>query len=836
MRRSIGEQSADMLAKTTPKSFEETAQQGKLDSSVSKQGAEIPPALKAGKESRSQTVPRAAGLGLIVPIGIDARNSWTEHREDSCEASRMPSKFIPLGLSATGVDNTQWFDKLRCAADRGDVVCALDALRNLNRLVVNTTSPARSLTFFNLALRACKRCRPPAYLEARRLLLHMRDHGICPDQSTYHEVLAALARAHEWRLAERTFAEMKRELPHVRPSLRIYTSLISAYGKGGQWAKAKLVFEALHEERYEVDTGVYNALLNAALNAAHYNEVYSIFKSMPARGIQHNVTTYNTLLTSHGRQRRLHDMEAAWREMRRIRVEPNETTFSVLITAYGNAEQSDRANQLLDEACKISTLDTSALIFNSALGANVKSGKMKSALRILRQMQQQGIDPTIVTYNTLLMGASAERNWADVARLFREILRRRLIPDAITLDCLCGIEKLQAAADSRAASEAAAANVVRDPMYDASCKKSLIPKLSTSNCSNELSPDEPLGELPNLLRVVLDEELERSYQLLQKPELTPSQGQQQADEENNPPEFSSARSLTYCYDALIRVLHISGQGARLDATFAEMVSKDIRRTVHTYNSLIASFEARRQWQRAGAAMHRMQKEGILADALTFDALIDVCEETGQWDRATAWLEQAQEQGHLRCEDELGVLDLHRVRSAGTAQTVLRWWLRRMRSRALAPLDVRAAGQGTRVILENAARGSRFHEDERSDRFDAHVSPRLSVPIQIRDLPEKIQVITGWGKHSNVFGYSPVKERVIALLDGLNSPFEVPDHNIGCVTADRGEVRAWLVKDEMLSLVRFLGGNKDALRRNFNPLSVGKRRGKQTSCSDMYRGH
>ena len=235
-------------------------------------------------------------------------------------------------------------------------------------------------------------------------------------------------------------------------------------------------------------------------------------------------------------------------------------------------------------------------------------------------------------------------------------------------------------------------------------------------------------------------------------------------------------------------------------------------------------------------MHRMQKEGILADALTFDALIDVCEETGQWDRATAWLEQAQEQGHLRCEDELGVLDLHRVRSAGTAQTVLRWWLRRMRSRALAPLDVRAAGQGTRAILENAARGSRFHEDERSDRFDAHVSPRLSVPIQIRDLPEKIQVITGWGKHSNVFGYSPVKERVIALLDGLNSPFEVPDHNIGCVIADRGEVRAWLVKDEMLSLVRFLGGNKDALRRNFNPLSVGKRRGKQTSCSDMYRGH
>ena len=98
-----------------------------------------------------------------------------------------------------------------------------------------------------------------------------------------------------------------------------------------------------------------------------------------------------------------------------------------------------------------------------------------------------------------------------------------------------------------------------------------------------------------------------------------------------------------------------------------------------------------------------------------------------------------------------------------------------------------------------------------------------VPAQIRDLPEQIQVVTGWGKHSTVFGHSPVKERVLALLGGLNSPFDVPDHNIGCVVADRGDVRAWLVRDELLSLVRFLGGNRDALKRNFNPKSAGIKR-------------
>jgi pentatricopeptide repeat protein len=279
-----------------------------------------------------------------------------------------------------------------------------------------------------------------------------------------------------------------------------------------------------------------------------------------------------------------------------------------------------------------------------------------------------------------------------------------------------------------------------------------------------------------------------------------------------PPPTRPGAALTHAYDALLRALHVSGRGEEVERAFAEMTDGGARRTVHTYNSLIASHEARRQWQRAGDAMARMQEEGIAPDAITFDALIDVAEETGQWDRATAWLEQAQEEGHLRCEDELGVLDLHRIRSAGTAQTVLRWWLRRMRARALAPLDAAAAGRGTRAILEKTAGVA-----------SGSNGTNASLPAQIRDLPEQIQVVTGWGKHSTVFGHSPVKERVLALLGGLNSPFDVPDHNIGCVVADRGDVRAWLVRDELLSLVRFLGGNRDALKRNFNPKSAGIKR-------------
>lgn len=722
---------------------------------------------------------------------------------------------------------------LQRAADRGDADGALHALRRLRdacdpslngEATEATRDGALPLAFYNAALRACKRSRPPAHVEARRLLLEMRDDGatpgVAPDARTYHEVVAALARAHEWRLAERTFAEMRAAFPNHDPSVLVYTSLISAYGKGGQWEKANVAFETLRAAGTQVDTGVYNALLSAAVSAARYREAARVFERMPAEGVRRNVTTYNAVLTSLGRQRRLRDMESLRREMRAMNIEANETTFSVLITAHGNAGDCHRACALLDEACDTPWVYKSAVVFNSALGACVKAGERALGKRVLQLMRSEGIHPTLVTYNTMLMGASAERDWEEVATVFRELLRSGQVPDAITLDCLCGIEKLQAAADARADAEAAARRAVgasideNDAVFEEN-GDSRTPPVSHAAVSTDL------GDLCERLREVVAEETERAANPARDAPAradgdlmrgASSAASRRGTYPGAPPPTRPGAALTHAYDALLRALHVSGRGEEVERAFAEMTDGGARRTVHTYNSLIASHEARRQWQRAGDAMARMQEEGIAPDAITFDALIDVAEETGQWDRATAWLEQAQEEGHLRCEDELGVLDLHRIRSAGTAQTVLRWWLRRMRARALAPLDAAAAGRGTRAILEKTAGVA-----------SGSNGAVASLPAQIRDLPEQIQVVTGWGKHSTVFGHSPVKERVLALLGGLNSPFDVPDHNIGCVVADRGDVRAWLVRDELLSLVRFLGGNRDALKRNFNPKSAGIKR-------------
>ena len=323
-------------------------------------------------------------------------------------------------------------------------------------------------------------------------------------------MIAALARAHEWRLAERTFAEMKRAFPNHDPSVLVYTSLISAYGKGGQWEKAKGAFDALREAGTRVDTGVYNALLSAAVSAAEYREAARVFDRMPSEGFDATSRRTTPCSPPSVASDDSRDMETLRREMRKGGIEANETTFSVLITAHGNTGDCHRACKLLDEACDAPWVYKSAVVFNSALGACVKNGESRLAQRVLRLMRAEGIQPTLVTYNTMLMGASAERDWKGVTDTFRELLQSGQAPDAITLDCLCGIEKLQAAADARAEAEAAAARAVGadGDAEGADAEGADAEGADEAPARGALAAN--LDELCDLLRVVVDEEIVRN--------------------------------------------------------------------------------------------------------------------------------------------------------------------------------------------------------------------------------------------------------------------------------------------------------------------------------------
>ena len=232
----------------------------------------------------------------------------------------------------------------------------------------------------------------------------------------------------------------------------------------------------------------------------------------------------------------------------------------------------------------------------------------------------------------------------------------------------------------------------------------------------------------------------------------------------------------------------------------------IRLEAPAYNNLVHACVRAGEWRQALAAQEDMQAVGVKRNQLSYlgglsaatqgdDAevalslasairsedwelsplhyatIVAAFEDTGSWDAATAYLCEAQAQGYLECAMTVSTVDLHSIRQAGCAQTLLRQWLRGLRGHGL---------------------------------------------VYFNDLPETLTVVTGWGRHSKVIGQSPVKGRICSLLAALDSPFEVPADNPGCLEASGEDVYKWLVQSELHSLLQFVGGDKTKWRRNFAP--------------------
>ena len=164
---------------------------------------------------------------------------------------------------------------------------------------------------------------------------------------------------------------------------------------------------------------------------------------MPSEGVRRNATTYNAALTSLGRQRRLRDMEMLRREMRRCGIEANET-FSVLITAHGDAKDalSGPVRCWMRSVATRRGVCKSAVVFNSSARSVCRAGDERLAKRVLERMRGGGDLPDARDAQHLAHGCQRRARLGALRMCSGTSSVAGNPPDAITLDCMCGIEKL----------------------------------------------------------------------------------------------------------------------------------------------------------------------------------------------------------------------------------------------------------------------------------------------------------------------------------------------------------------------------------------------------------
>ncbi|KAG5352419.1 hypothetical protein C0989_002383 [Termitomyces sp. Mn162] len=214
---------------------------------------------------------------------------------------------------------------------------------------------------------------------AMAVLDQMRRAGVRPNAVTYTIVITLLAHRQDPMGAEAVFKRALKE--GVVPDNRMIVSVMNAHVEGGSWMGVIRAYDYLIAARVTaLSLEVYNTLMKAyVLIGAPFSVVYKFFK-----------------------------------RLERTKAKPDSYTYSLLVQSACDAGLMDIAADIYydmkERASYELNADVNVYILTILMAGFLQHGDTIRAQGVHREMQELGINPSPITYRTILQAYANERS------------------------------------------------------------------------------------------------------------------------------------------------------------------------------------------------------------------------------------------------------------------------------------------------------------------------------------------------------------------------------------------------------------------------------------------
>lgn len=257
---------------------------------------------------------------------------------------------------------------------------------------------------------------------ALSLLEVAKDKGLPVDTYCYTAALDACAKARQWKKALDLLDEMKEA--GIEPSAVTYSVAISACGNGGQWQKALEVLDVMRKKNLSINLITYNAAITALSKAAKqqshkssqdgqlWTRVMGLLDQMKSDGLEPDGFTFSSAIACCG-------AEGRWEEALH------------LIELMQDGGPRTRPNRVSEDIVSVLKTEDSCLTrchllhiqiaYTAAISSCGRSGQVEHALRLFRQMKEQGLSADRVAYNALFSALRVAKKADEAYELWKEM-------------------------------------------------------------------------------------------------------------------------------------------------------------------------------------------------------------------------------------------------------------------------------------------------------------------------------------------------------------------------------------------------------------------------------
>ncbi|XP_058102443.1 putative pentatricopeptide repeat-containing protein At5g59200, chloroplastic [Magnolia sinica] len=265
-----------------------------------------------------------------------------------------------------------------------------------------------------------------SYLDAIRIYSQMVGESVEPDSYVISSVLRACGFRSDLNAGREIHGRVLKL--QLRSNRSVRMKLIEFYGKCGEFADARQVFSEFPERDVVASTVLISCYADHGLT----KDARVVFEEVPEK----DTVCWTAMINGYARNGRMNEALALFRKMQGENVRPNEVTIVCVLSACSQmgalelgrwidsyvGKYNIRLNvfvgsTLIDMYSKCGSLDDARRVFtempkrdvvayNSMIAGLALHGKSGEAVEMFRQMAQQGLRPTQVTFVAVLNACS----------------------------------------------------------------------------------------------------------------------------------------------------------------------------------------------------------------------------------------------------------------------------------------------------------------------------------------------------------------------------------------------------------------------------------------------
>ncbi|KAJ1266675.1 hypothetical protein BS78_08G170300 [Paspalum vaginatum] len=487
---------------------------------------------------------------------------------------------------------------------------------------------------------------------------------------------------------------------------------------------------------FKHDGHTYTTMIGILGQARQFGILRKLLDEMSRAHCKPTVVTYNRIIHAYGRANYLREAVKVFEEMQEAGYEPDRVTYCTLIDIHAKAGYLDIAMDLYGRMQEVG-LSPDTFTYSAMVNCLGKGGQLAAAYKLFCEMIENGCTPNLVTYNIIIALQAKARNYENVVKLYKDMQIAGFRPDKITYSIVMEVLGHCGHLDE---AEAVFIEMRRD-----------------------WAPDEPV------------------------------------------------------YGLLVDLWGKAGNVDKALGWYQAMLQDGLQPNVPTCNSLLSAFLKTNRFQDAYIVLQNMLAQGLAPSVQTYTLLLSCCTEaqpqmslccqlmaiTGHPAHLFLLYLPDAEPGGQNVRDHTGYfLDMmhseDRESKRGLMDAVIDF------------LHKSGLKEEAGLIWEVAAQKNVYPDSvrEKSSSYwliNLHLmSEGTAVTALSRTLawfhreilalgtgPERIDIVTGWGRRSRVTGSSLVRQSVQKLLNLFEFPFFTTRGNTGCFVGCGEPLNKWL---------------------------------------------